>query len=208
MKKGRPAGGPWNRDSAARARPLQASGQGFEDGVAHARGADLGGAGFEDVGGAQPVGQHAAHRAALGAEGEEGALLRLSAIGIGDVEPVEAALVIRGEALKPPSPVHVRLVPDGAGGWRIGWTRRSRDGWRWSSGGDVPLGEESERYELRVLRGAEVKRRAETAEPVWLYDAAMVSDDMAGAGAADCILEIRQIGSRAMGRPARVAIPA
>jgi len=146
--------------------------------------------------------------AALGAEGEEGALLRLSAIGIGDVEPVEATLAIRGEALKPPSPVHVRLVPDGAGGWRIGWTRRSRDGWRWSSGGDVPLGEESERYELRVLRGAEVKRRAETAEPVWLYDAAMVSDDMAGAGAADCILEIRQIGSRAMGRPARVAIPA
>ena len=146
--------------------------------------------------------------AALGAEGEEGAMLRISAIGAGDVEPADAALSIRGEALKPPAPVHVRLVPDGAGGWRVGWTRRSRDGWRWSSGGDVPLGEESERYDVRILRGAEVKRRVETGEPAWLYGAAMIAQDMAGSGGEGCILEIRQIGSRAMGRPARLALPA
>ncbi|SCW69566.1 Putative phage tail protein [Sphingobium faniae] len=145
--------------------------------------------------------------AALGMEGEAGATLRLSAIGIGDAEPVEAALAIRGEALKPPAPVHVRINPDGAGGWRIGWTRRSRAGWRWSSGGDVPLGEESERYEVRVLRGAEVKRSVEIVEPGWSYDAAMIFQDMAGTGAGECIVEIRQIGSRAMGRAAHVAIP-
>ncbi|MGC4250710.1 MAG: hypothetical protein QM605_04385 [Sphingobium sp.] len=107
--------------------------------------------------------------------------------------------------MKPPAPVHVRLVSDGAGGWRIGWTRRSRAGWRWSSGGDVPLGEESERYEVRVLRGVDVKRIVETAAPQWSYDAAMLSQDMAGAG--EFAVEIRQIGSRAMGRAARTVIP-
>ncbi|BAV66236.1 phage tail protein [Sphingobium cloacae] len=143
--------------------------------------------------------------AALGMEGETGATLRLGAVGIGDVEPAEAALVIEGEALKPPAPVHVRLASDGAGGWRIGWTRRSRAGWRWASGGDVPLGEESERYELRILRGVEEKRRVETVMPEWSYEAAMISEDMAGVG--ECVVEIRQIGSRAMGRPARTVIP-
>lgn len=143
--------------------------------------------------------------AALGVDGEEGAALRIGAVGIGDVEPAMAALDIRGEALKPPSPVHVRFDADGAGGWRVRWTRRSRDGWRWSSGGDVPLGEESERYDVRVLRGAEVKRIVETAEAIWAYDAGMIAQDMTGAGGG--VLEIRQIGSRAMGRPARVAIP-
>lgn len=102
--------------------------------------------------------------AMLGVAGEVGGTVQLSAIGLGDVEPVVAEVAVTGEALVPPAPVHLtaRAV---SGGWVIGWTRRSRAGWRWSSGGDVPLGEESERYAVRVLDGDVVVRSAETVLP-------------------------------------------
>lgn len=135
---------------------------------------------------------------------EIGSSVRIAAIGVGDSGPVEAMLTISGEAVTPPSPVHATVRPDGAGGWIIGWTRRSRAGWRWISGADVPLGEERESYEVRVLSGGMLVRRAETGLPGWNYDAAMLAADGGGAGA--LTVEIRQIGSHALGRPVRVII--
>lgn len=126
----------------------------------------------------------------------------MAAIGIGDVEPAEADLIVTGEALVPPSPVHLDARAQD-GGWTIGWTRRSRAGWRWANGSDVPLAEENERYAVRVLAGEASIRSAETVQPTWTYDAAMIAAD--GAPGAVTI-EIRQIGSRAMGRPAFLAI--
>ena len=134
---------------------------------------------------------------------ESGAVLRLAAIGVGDAEPSEAVLTVSGEALMPPSPVHVDARPDGAGGWEIGWTRRSRGGWRWLSGSDVPLAEESERYEVRVLDGGgTLIRRAETTVPVWTYDAGMIAAD----GGGERTIDVRQIGSHAIGRPVRLPL--
>ncbi len=135
--------------------------------------------------------------------GEIGSVLRLAAIGIGDPEPVEVTRAVSGEAITPLAPVHVRAVPDGAGGWALSWTRRSRNGWRWVSGSDVPLGEESESYELRLLDGDALVRRAVTSAPGWTYDAAMIAAD----GAAELSVEIRQIGTFALGRPARLILP-
>lgn len=143
--------------------------------------------------------------AMLGVAGEIGGTVQLSAIGLGDVEPVVASAAITGEALMPPAPVHLRAQADG-GGWQIGWTRRSRAGWRWSSGGDVPLGEESERYAVRVLKGDAVVRSAETIAPGWTYDAAMIAVD-SGAGHDGALsVEVRQVGTFATGRAATVAI--
>ena len=140
--------------------------------------------------------------AMMGTDAEVGSRAQVAAIGIGDVEPVEAELMLTGEALIPPSPVHLRARTDD-GGWTIGWTRRSRAGWRWSSGGDVPRAEESERYTVRVLAGEVSVRSVETSLPSWTYDAATIAAD----GAAGAItIEIRQTGSRAMGRPALIAI--
>jgi hypothetical protein len=133
---------------------------------------------------------------------EIGGMLRLAAIGIGDAEPAEAMLTVSGEAVTPVSPVHLRAVPDGTGGWNVNWTRRSRNGWRWASGADVPLGEESERYELRVLSGGSLLRRVETLSPDWAYGAAAVAADGAGV----VTIEVRQIGALALGRPARIAL--
>ncbi|WP_375197371.1 phage tail protein [Sphingobium sp.] len=132
--------------------------------------------------------------------------LRMAAIGVGDSEQAEATLTISGEAMTPPAPVHVRVDADGAGGWTIGWTRRSRNGWRWVSGADVPIGEDREAYELRVLAGTEIVRRSVIHQPVWTYDAAMLAADEGGTG--ERSVEIRQAGSHALGRPVRVLLPA
>ncbi|BBF69852.1 GTA baseplate fiber-binding domain-containing protein [Sphingomonas bisphenolicum] len=139
--------------------------------------------------------------AALGTVGEVGATLRLAAVGLGDVEPVEAMLVISGEALMPPSPVHLTVRAQD-GGRAFGWVRRSRAGWRWSNGGDVPLGEEAERYRIAVMDGATVVRSAESGAPDWFYSAAMIAAD--GTAGRPLAADVRQLGTLAQGRAARI----
>lgn len=138
---------------------------------------------------------------ALGGQCEIGAMVEVRAVGRGDVVPVAAALTIGGDAVMPPSPVHLTARAT-ADGWAFGWTRRSRNGWRWASGGDVPLGEESERYALTVLDGGAVVRAAESTVPQWQYDAAMIAAD--GVAGRALVLDVRQVGTRATGRAARI----
>ncbi len=55
----------------------------------------------------------------------------------------------------------------------ITWIRRSRiegDGW---DGADVPLGEESERYLLRLIQAGQVVAEAQTQTPSWTIPAAV-----------------------------------
>jgi hypothetical protein len=58
-----------------------------------------------------------------------------------------------------PVPVTSRASRNADGGVAISWARRSRSGWAWVNGGDAPLGEQSEAYEvtIRVL-GSNVGR--------------------------------------------------
>lgn len=135
---------------------------------------------------------------------EIGATVRLRAVGVGDSEPAEALTTVTGEAVTPLSPVHLRASSDGAGGRMIGWTRRSRAGWRWLSGADVPLGEEAERYQLRMLAGETQIRLVEVNEPYWTYTAAMIAADAGAPGMRE--VEVRQLGSIAPGRPARMVL--
>ncbi len=107
-------------------------------------------------------------------------------------------------ALTPLSPVHLSVRADGAGGWAIGWTRRSRNGWRWFNGNDAPLAEETERYALRLLDGATVVRSVETGDPGWTYTAAMIAGD--GTAGRTLEIEVRQRGTYALGRPGRAVL--
>lgn len=77
-------------------------------------------------------------------------------------------------ALKPPAPGHAAGVRDAASGdWALWWTRRSRQGGAWLDGADLPLGEESERYELEVLAaGGAVRRTLASTTPAATYSAA------------------------------------
>lgn len=79
-----------------------------------------------------------------------GSPVTVTAAGIGDgPEGVSATANVTGRAVTPLAPVHLRAT------WmrdtvRLAWTRRSRTGWAWSDGVDAPLGEEDERYVVRI----------------------------------------------------------
>jgi hypothetical protein len=78
--------------------------------------------------------------------------------------------------LRPYAPVHLRV--NGSGGdLRVSWIRRTRIGGdRWDTP-EVPLGEESERYLLRVRRGAQVLREVTVTVPDWTYTSAARAED-------------------------------
>lgn len=73
---------------------------------------------------------------------------RVVAVGLGDSDPVETGIRLRGITVRPLCPVHPRatLLADGA--LKLTWTRRARGGWQWADMVDVPLREEFERYRI------------------------------------------------------------
>lgn len=112
------------------------------------------------------------------------ATARVLASGVGDrAGPVEADAPVSGASVRPPAPVDISWSPAGDGSGTLRWTRRSRAGWRWLDGGDVPLAEEGERY--RVTIGP---RTVEIAEPALAVTAA---DRAAG----PTIVSVRQLGT-------------
>ena len=72
---------------------------------------------------------------------------------IGDASYVAAEHTFEGLGLKPLSPVHVRGVRAG-GDVAISWIRRTRLGGDSWEAPEVPLGEDTESYEVDILDGA------------------------------------------------------
>jgi hypothetical protein len=104
-----------------------------------------------------------------------------------DASYVELSAAVRGDALMPLRPVHIRAHRT-ATGIEIAWTRRTRrdgDGWEAL---DVPLGEESERYELDILKDGAVHRTLASATPQVLYPADL---ELADFGASQPALSLR-----------------
>jgi hypothetical protein len=132
-----------------------------------------------------------------------GGQAKLLAHGIGDwPEGASAERSIAGEAMRPPSPVHLHGERAAGGDISISWVRRSRSGWAWLSGSDTPLGEESEMYQIE-LSGAGLQRSISTSEACYVYSAAQQgADGFAGA----LTVTVVQLGSAASSRPARIII--
>ena len=131
-----------------------------------------------------------------------GASVRVMAQGIGDGGAApQAAVVVEGESVRPPSPVRIRSNWIGAD-LRISWVRRSRAGWIWMDHGDAPLAEESERYEVR-LSGEAFSRTAIVSEPRITYDAAQQAED----GGGPLVASVRQLGTRTASRESQIIIP-
>ena len=87
-----------------------------------------------------------------------------------------------GVGLRPYAPVHLRALRDGlANETNISWIRRTRiDGDSWQSV-EVPLGEDSERYTVRVLQTGAVMREETVNSPTFTYsDAAKTADGVTG----------------------------
>ena len=91
--------------------------------------------------------------------------VRVIASGVGDDMPVETRCTMRGASVVPPSPVHLWFASEVDGSATVGWTRRSRAGWRWIDGVDAPLAEEIEAYRVTVTAGG-TSRDVDVADPL------------------------------------------
>ena len=126
-----------------------------------------------------------------------GTSARVLAQGVGDEDAAEAAAAMIGISIVPPAPVHLRIydLPDGSA--EVRWMRRSRIGWDWIDGVDAPLGEESERYQVTILR-------AEGPELVEMFEPRIALS--AGERAAATGIVVRQIGAHGLSRPAMLEL--
>ena len=100
--------------------------------------------------------------------------------GYDDESYVHRSEAFAGVGLRPYAPAHLRARAV-AGDLAISWVRRTRingDGW---DGVDVPLGEGSEQYLLRIVEGGTVRREVLTTSPSLTYSAAQRAADVGGA---------------------------
>lgn len=98
-----------------------------------------------------------------------------------------------GIGLRPYAPCRLRGLALPGGGRKFTWVRRTRiDGDSWD-GPEVPLGEESESYHVRVSENGNLLREATVDEPAWTYSQAMQTEDAPGAGA---IVQVAQISGK------------
>jgi hypothetical protein len=76
----------------------------------------------------------------------------------------------------------------------MSWIRRTRFGGAWADGADVPLNEESERYEIDILNGANVVRTMAATSPTVTYTAAEQTADF-GSPQPSVALKVYQISA-------------
>lgn len=124
---------------------------------------------------------------------------------LGDPDYRTEAHAFGAVGLRPLSPVHVRGTRSG-GDLAITWKRRARQGGDGWIAADVPLGEDSERYEIDIFSGATVKRTLVSTGPFATYSAADQAADF-GAPQPQISLRIYQTSAfagRGTGRAATV----
>jgi hypothetical protein len=104
-----------------------------------------------------------------------------SSVDPSDVAWQQATFTARCVGLMPWSPVHLAGIRNGSGDLTITWIRRTRFGGVWADGADVPLNEESERYEIDILSGSNVVRTLAVTAPAVTYAAAQQIADFGSA---------------------------
>ena len=124
--------------------------------------------------------------AELGISDTERGLSRIWAYGpaplpLDDETYATATRSFDGIGLRPLSPVHLHARRGPGGDIELGWIRRTRIGGDNWAGLDVPLGEESEHYEVEIRDGSTVKRVIATDGPHAIYS---VADQVADFGSA------------------------
>lgn len=125
---------------------------------------------------------------------------------IGDASYETAPFRFTGAGLRPLSPVHVRGARSVGGDLTVTWTRRTRrDGDSWELT-EVPLSEDSDRYEIDILDGAVVRRTLTATSSSVTYTAAQQTSDF-GAAQPSIALKVYQMSAlvgRGTGRAATV----
>ncbi len=110
-----------------------------------------------------------------------------------DVSYVHRVEAFAGVGLRPYRPTHFSARRLGDGDVALAWTRRTRiDGDSWL-GTEVPLGEESEAYLLRIMRSGALVREIAVGVPRHLYTAA---DQAADGIEGHLVFEVAQLSVR------------
>jgi len=111
-----------------------------------------------------------------------------------------------GEGRRPLSPVHVTGRRDGSNNLTITCHRRSRIAGAGLFGGDPPLAEESERYELDVIVAGSAVRTIATTAPTFPYSAAEQTADGITPGNPVTVDACQISGIRGRGHPRRAVV--
>lgn len=94
-----------------------------------------------------------------------------------DPSYVHKVMAFAGAGLRPYAPAQVVSATQVGGDRKVSWIRRTRIGGDSWSGVDVPLGEASEAYLLRVVKNGTVLREEIVGAPTYTYPAAMAVSD-------------------------------
>ena len=121
-----------------------------------------------------------------------------TSVDIADPAWQQETFVVRAVGLMPWAPVHVAGDRNASGDLSISWVRRTRLGGVWADDTDVPLNEESERYEVDILGGSAILRTIAVTGPAAIYTAAQQTADF-GALQPAIALKVYQL-SAAVGR--------
>ncbi len=121
--------------------------------------------------------------------------------GIGEPLPWTAKIcATAARAVMPLSPVHLRAVSASDGTTELLWVRRSREGWAWRDGVDVPLAEDREVYRVSWLGNA-----IDLVTPRFVYSASMRATDI-GSGHDSVTFSVVQVGTFALSPPATITL--
>ncbi len=109
-----------------------------------------------------------------------------------------------GIGLRPYSPAQLRADRKSNGDIQTHWVRRTRiDGDNWAST-EVPLGEASEQYQVRVVQNGMLIREVSVTEPNWTYQSASQSADGISPGFTIDVAQLSQTYGR--GPQARITV--
>jgi len=122
--------------------------------------------------------------------------------GLGDtIKPSRSSLTYQGEALRPPTPVHLSVQRTTYGALTITWVRRSRSGYHWMDYTDAPLAEEREVYSVKVTAGNGI-RQMTVSEPLCI----LTSGELEPVLGELATIEVIQLGSGLPSRPAFIQV--
>jgi hypothetical protein len=120
--------------------------------------------------------------------------------GLADDQAQPVQRILTGEAMRPPSPVDLQAIAEADGSLSVQWVRRSRLGWMWPTGSELPLGENAEKYRI-ALQGSAGTLTYESFEPRITIPAA----DLTGFAGVTTV-SVVQVGDFAESRPAQVSV--
>ncbi len=110
--------------------------------------------------------------------------------GYSDSNVVAQTIAFNGIGLRPYSVSHMTLTGSAGTDVYLTWIRRTRiEGDSWVAA-EVPVGEETESYRVRVLVGPVVLREIDIASASWTYSAAMQLADSAGTSFAIAVAQV------------------